>query len=229
MFSGSRFRSAPETSSLRSTVGAALVGLALLGGSWRHRRPGGQSQASPMASPVAVAAWIDDIAIDLGVEPDGDSTTVGVIVGDVLEIDVAEFETRPFVGLQTANNTDGPIAAVLLMVPDEFDPATLILPGEEAGLPEGVTPLSAATWSPPEPRSLPSSGTWRRVPTCWPPPMARPSASWSPRLRSRCRISSPPPRHNMQHDDGARLAGGIRSHVSRWSICRAISWRTHNG
>ena len=83
----------------------------------------------PDGFPVAVAAWIDDIAIDLGVEPDGDSTTVGVMIGDVLEINVAEFETRPFVGLQTANNTDGPIAAVLLMVPEEFDPATLILPG----------------------------------------------------------------------------------------------------
>ena len=66
-----------------------------------------------------------------------------MIVGDVLEINVAEFETRPFVGLQTANNTDGPIAAVLLMVPEEFDPATLILPGEEAGLPEGVTPVGS--------------------------------------------------------------------------------------
>ena len=141
---GTRFRMFPEATSIKSTVGAALVGLALLGGTLGAASAQDASpEASPMASPVAVAAWIDSVAIDASITAEGDTTSVGVTQGEVLEINVAEFETRPFVILQTANTTDSAFTAVLLTVPEGFDATTFTLPEDQAELPEGVTPVGS--------------------------------------------------------------------------------------
>jgi len=99
--------------------------------------------ASPEASPVAVPAWIAEVAIDPEGEFEGDSTTVGFIVSDVIEIMAPEFETRPVVQLQVANNTGTDLTAVLLTAPEGFDPAGFTLPVDPGGLPEGVIPVGS--------------------------------------------------------------------------------------
>ena len=144
MIPGSRFRSLPEATSLKSAAGAVVIGLAILGGSIGATSAQDASpEASPIASPVAVAAWIDSVAIDTSITPSGDSASVGVTQGEILEINVAEFETRPFVILQTANTTDSAFTAVLFSAPEGFDATTFTIPETEDALPEGVTPIGS--------------------------------------------------------------------------------------
>jgi hypothetical protein len=150
---GTRFRMKPEAnSSLRTGVGAALVGLTLLGGSLGATVA---QEASPEASPSAmVASWIVEFPADSIV--DNDSSTVGVKLGDIVEIATGSFETRPYVILQLANNTEADMqAAVFKMpadytIPDPWDPASFTFPATEADLPEGVTAVGATTVAPGE-------------------------------------------------------------------------------
>jgi hypothetical protein len=139
---GSRFRSYPEAPSLKSTLGAALVGVALLGGTAGMTLAQDASpEASPSASPVAVATWIESVEVEAEVDIDGDSSAVGVKVGEIAEINVASIEVRPYIILQTANNTDSDMMAAVFMVPEGMDPATFVFPASEADLPEGVTAI----------------------------------------------------------------------------------------
>ena len=149
MVLGTRFRSLPEATSLKSAVSGALVGVALLGGTFVT---GAAQDASPaacaptaaaVASPAAAPGWITDVAIDPALEASGDSTTVGVLIGEVLEINVAEFEARPFVQLQAANNTEAAVTTVVFMTPEGFDASCFTLPADAAELPEGVTPVGS--------------------------------------------------------------------------------------
>lgn len=139
---GTRFRSQPEAPSLKSTLGAALIGVALLGGTAGMTLA---QEASPAASPVAVATWIDEVLVESETTFDGDSTSVGVILGEVAEINVGSFETRPYVILQTANNTDADVQAAVFAVPEDFDVTTFVFPASEADLPEGVTAVGGYT------------------------------------------------------------------------------------
>ena len=141
---GSRFRTSSETTSFKTTVGAALVGVALLGGTFGAVVAQDASpEASPMASPVAVADWISDVAIADDVVVDGDTSTVTVKVEDPLSISPATFETRPFVQMQTANNLDTGAVVVVLTAPEAFDATGFTLPEDVADLPEGVTPYGS--------------------------------------------------------------------------------------
>lgn len=139
---GTRFRSRPEAPSLKSTLGAALVGVALLGGTAGMTFA---QEASPPASPVAVATWIEQVKTEKETKFDGDSTSVGVKIGEIAEINVASFEARPYVILQTANNTEADIQAAVFMVPEGFDAATFVFPATEADLAEGVTAVGGYT------------------------------------------------------------------------------------
>ncbi len=139
---GTRFRSQPEALSLKSTLGAALIGVALLGGTAGMTLA---QEASPAASPVAIATWIDEVQVESEVTFDGDSSSVGVVVGEVADINVASFETRPYVILQTANNTDADLQAAVFAVPEDFDATTFVFPATEADLPEGVTAVGGYT------------------------------------------------------------------------------------
>jgi hypothetical protein len=139
---GSRFRSYPEAPSLKSTLGAALIGVVLLGGTAGMTLAQDASpEASPSASPVAVATWIETVAVESEVNIDGDSSSVGVVVGEIAEINVAAIEFRPYIILQTANNTDTDVLAAVFMVPEGMDPETFVFPASEADLPEGVTAI----------------------------------------------------------------------------------------
>ncbi|HYJ12300.1 MAG TPA: hypothetical protein VEW66_01820, partial [Thermomicrobiales bacterium] len=51
----------------------------------------------------------------------------------------ASIEFRPYIILQTANNTDTDMMAAVFMVPEGMDPETFVFPASEADLPEGVT------------------------------------------------------------------------------------------
>lgn len=125
---------------LRSAVGAAVLGTLLIGtGGGAVLAQEASPAASPIASPVAMATWIDMVAVESEVTFDGDSSSVGVVLGEVAEINVAAFEVRPYIILQTANNTDMPLLAAVFMVPEGYDPATFVFPATEADLPEGVT------------------------------------------------------------------------------------------
>jgi hypothetical protein len=126
-----------------------VIGLALLTGlSGAASAQEASPIASPEASPVAVAAWVDSVTIDASITADGDSTSVGVTQGELLEINVAEFEARPFIILQTANTTDTAFWAVLFTAPEGFDAATFTIPETEDALPEGVTPLGSYAVAP---------------------------------------------------------------------------------
>jgi len=150
---GFPLRSTAKGASLKTSLGAALVGVALLGGTFGSVTaqdaspaacpPVAAAPASPEASPVA-ASWITDIAVDPTVEVSGDSTTVGVIVHDPLEINVAEFETRPFVVFQIDNQTDATVWAVIFSTPEGFDNSCFTIPADAAELPDGVTPVASA-------------------------------------------------------------------------------------
>src|SRR3546814_636421 len=102
MVPGTRFRHAPGATSRSSAFGAALVGLALIGSTAGTTLA---QDASPAASPVAVADWITAVAIDATLEAEGDTTTVGIQITDPLAIATAAFETRPIVQLQANNLT----------------------------------------------------------------------------------------------------------------------------
>jgi hypothetical protein len=137
---GTRFRTSPEATSLKSTVGAALIGLALLGGTLGAASAQDASpEASPMASPVATIDWIDQVVLESEATLDGDRTSVGVILGEIAEINVAEIEIRPNVILQTDNQTDAPQNVAVFSVPADFDATTFVFPADEASLPDGVT------------------------------------------------------------------------------------------
>lgn len=139
---GTRFRSHPEAPSLKSTLGAALVGVTLLGGTAGMTLA---QEASPAASPMAVATWIDQVKTEKETTFDGDSSSVGVVLGEIAEINVASFEARPYVILQTANNTDSDVQAALFSVPEDFDASTFVFPASEADLPEGVAAVGGYT------------------------------------------------------------------------------------
>ena len=143
MVLGIRSRTTPvTTTTLKSTIGAALVGAVLLGGTFGIS--GAQDatpEASPVASPVAIG-WVAEFAIE-DIETDGDSTSVGVKVSDILEINVAAIESRPFVILQTENLTEAPVTAVVLSAPAGFDATGFTLPATVEELPEGVTPIAS--------------------------------------------------------------------------------------
>jgi len=140
---GTRFRISSETTtSLRTTVGAALVGAALLGGSLGLAGAQDASpEASPMASPVAVITWIEQVKMESETEFDGDRASVGVVLGEAAEINVASIETRPYVILQTDNQTESVQNVAVFSVPAGFDAATFTFPASEADLPEGVTAI----------------------------------------------------------------------------------------
>jgi hypothetical protein len=157
---GTRFRTKPgATSSLKATAGAMLIGAALVGGSLGAAvaQDATPPSASPEASPVAVAAWINDIMVEEFPEPDADSTTVGVKVNDTAAVpltilgnptaaapdNVPTFETRPYVILQVANANEQDFVVVILEAPEGFSAAGMTLPDDVAGLPEGVTPVAA--------------------------------------------------------------------------------------
>lgn len=140
---GTRFRLSSETSSsLRRSVGAALVGAALLGGSLGLA---GAQDASPEASPMATVSidWIDPVMSEEETEFDGDRASVGVVLGEEPVINVAEIELRPYIILQTDNQTDAAQNVAVFAVPEGFDPATFTFPASEADLPEGVTAVGA--------------------------------------------------------------------------------------
>ncbi len=130
-------------SRLRSVVGVALAGTLLVGGGSAIHAQDASPEASPMASPVATVSWIEMVASESEVTIDGDSASVGVVLGEIAEINVASFEARPFIILQTANNTEGPILAALFIVPEGYDATTFVFPASEADLPEGVTAIGA--------------------------------------------------------------------------------------
>ncbi len=138
---GTRFRMTPETtSSLRTTVGAALIGAALLGGSLGLAGAQDASpEASPMASPVASIDWIDQVMMESETEFDGDRSSVGVVLGEEAVINVAEIEIRPYIILQTDNQTDTAQNVAIFAVPADYDATTFAFPASEADLPEGVT------------------------------------------------------------------------------------------
>ena len=139
---GTRFRSQPEAPSLKSTLGAALIGVALLGGTAGMTLA---QDASPEASPSAVVSWIEQVKTEKETTFDGDSSSVGVKFGEVAEINVASFETRPYIILQTVNNTEADLQAAVFTVPEGFDAATFVFPASEADLPEGVTAVGGYT------------------------------------------------------------------------------------
>lgn len=140
---GTRFRMSSETtSSLRTTVGAALVGAALLGGSlgWVGAQDA-SPEASPMASPVAAITWIEAVSLETETEIDGDRASVGVVLAEEAVINVAEIEIRPYIILQTDNQTETAQNVAVFSVPEGFDATTFTFPASEADLPEGVTPV----------------------------------------------------------------------------------------
>lgn len=149
---GTRFRMHPETtSSLRTTVGAALIGAALLGGSLGLAGAQDASpEASPMASPVATIDWIDQVPMEAETEFDGDRASVGVVLGDEPVINVAEIEARPYIILQTDNQSEAAQNVAVFSVPAEYDATTFVFPASEADLPEGVTPVGAYQVAPGE-------------------------------------------------------------------------------
>jgi hypothetical protein len=125
-------------------VGAAALGTLLIGtGGSAVLAQEASPEASPMASPIAIAAWIDMVAVEAEVTFDGDSSSVGVVLGEIAEINVASIEFRPYVILQTSNNTETDLMAAVFMVPEGMDPTTFVFPASEADLPEGVTAIGA--------------------------------------------------------------------------------------
>jgi len=145
---GTRFRKSPEaTSSLKTTIGAALIGAALLGGSLGVTHAQDASpEASPAASPVATIDWIEQVPLEDDFEFNDDRASVGVNLSDEPAINVAAIEFRPYIVLQTANFTDMAQNVAVFSVPDdfyadplEFDAATFTFPASEDELPEGVT------------------------------------------------------------------------------------------
>jgi hypothetical protein len=140
----------PEgNSSLRTGIGAALVGLALIGGSLGATVA---QEASPAASPAAVADWVSALVTTDFPEVTGDSTSVGIVLNDAasppLAVNAGTFETRPFVQFPTTNKNDAELTVVLFSAPEGFDATTFTIPASEADLPEGVTPVSAWTVAP---------------------------------------------------------------------------------
>lgn len=140
---GTRFRNTSETtSSLKTTVGAALIGAALLGGSLGLANAQDASpEASPMASPVATITWIEAVAMETETQFDGDRSSVGVVLAEEAVINVAEIEIRPYIILQTDNQTETPQNVAVFSVPADYDATTFTFPASEADLPEGVTPV----------------------------------------------------------------------------------------
>lgn len=134
---GTRFRLNSEAHSLRNSVGAALVGVMMLGGTAGMTVA---QEASPAASPVASVSWVEQVPVEAEVMFDGDRASVGVVLNDEeTTINVASIEVRPYIILQTDNQTEVAHNAVLFMVPEGFDAATFTFPASEADLPEGVT------------------------------------------------------------------------------------------
>jgi uncharacterized protein involved in tellurium resistance len=103
-----------------------------------------EAPATPVATPApAVPAWIASYAIDPAVQVTGDSVAVGVKAGEALEINAPSFEARPFVTLQTTNETDEDLTFVLFSAPEGTDATGFTIPAEESALPEGVSPVAS--------------------------------------------------------------------------------------
>jgi hypothetical protein len=95
--------------------------------------------ASPAASPASAGpAWVATYAIDPKATAEGDTATVGVKVGDTLEINAPAFETRPSVILQTTNDTKKDVTLVLFSVPEGTEATGFTVPASESDLPAGV-------------------------------------------------------------------------------------------
>jgi hypothetical protein len=125
-------------------VGAAALGTLLIGtGGSAVLAQEASPEASPMASPIAMVGWIDMVAVESDVTFNGDSSSFGVMLGEIAEINVASIESRPYLILQTANNTDADLMTAVFMVPEGMDPATFIFPTSESDLPEGVTAVGS--------------------------------------------------------------------------------------
>jgi hypothetical protein len=123
-------------------VGAAALGTLLIGtGGSAIFAQEASPEASPMASPIAMVSWIATVAVESEVTFDGDSSSVGVMLGEIAEINVASIEFRPYIILQTANNTEADLMAAVFMVPEGMDATTFVFPATEADLPEGVTAI----------------------------------------------------------------------------------------
>lgn len=149
---GTRFRTSPEaTSSLKTTVGAALIGAALLGGSLGLAGAQDASpEASPMASPVATIDWIEQVVTEAETELEGDRASVGVVLAEEPVINVAEIEIRPNIILQTDNQTETAQNVAVFAVPADYDATAFAFPASEADLPEGVTAIGGYQVAPGE-------------------------------------------------------------------------------
>lgn len=146
---GTRFRSCSGATSLKTSVGAALIGVALLGGTMGAALAQDASpEASPAASPVAAATWVTQVPVEAEVVFEGDRASVGVVLTDIAEINVASLESRPYLILQTDNQGEVAQNVVVLMVPEGFDATTAAYPSTEADLPEGATAVGGYSVEP---------------------------------------------------------------------------------
>jgi hypothetical protein len=152
MFLGTRSRfMAGTVNCLRSALGAAILGAAVIGASVATGVAQEASpEASPIGSPVAAVTWIDQVSMESETAIDGDRASVGVVLGEIAEINVAEIEIRPYIVLQTDNQTDSTQNIALFSVPEGFDATTFAFPAREADLPEGVMAIGAFQVAPGE-------------------------------------------------------------------------------
>jgi hypothetical protein len=95
-----------------------------------------------------MASWVEQVAVEADVTFDGDRASVGVKLGEIAEINVAAFETRPYIILQTDNQTEMAQNVAVFMVPEGFDVTTFTMPATEADLPEGVTAVGGYAVAP---------------------------------------------------------------------------------
>lgn len=149
---GTRFRMRPEAKvTLKTGVGGALVGLMLMGGSLGAAVA---QDATPAASPAAeaVASWIPEFPTDVTI--DDDSSTVGVQIGEIVEMNSSTFETRPYVILQLVNNTESDLQVAVFQMPAEFElpevwePTAFAFPMTEDALPDGVAAIGSTMADP---------------------------------------------------------------------------------
>ncbi|MGC4191468.1 MAG: SH3 domain-containing protein [Thermomicrobiales bacterium] len=107
--------------------------------------PGTPEMSTTVATPAVAAApvWIANYALDSSTTVAGDSVTVGVKLADTLDINAPSFETRPFVTLQTTNDSSADASFVLFSAPEGTDAGSVTIPAEESALPSGVVPVAS--------------------------------------------------------------------------------------